>query len=60
MVKPHGSRAPETVSLVYVSHCKTEHDLGLKYQFNKKALLNELIKRAKEKENLNITCNRYQ
>lgn len=60
MVKPHDPKALETVSLVYVSHCKTVHDLGLKYQFNKKAPLNKLIKRAKEKENLNIMCNRYQ
>lgn len=60
MVKLHGPKAPRlSVTLVYVSHCKTVHDSGLKYQFNKKAPLNKLIERVKEKEDLKIMYNRY-
>lgn len=59
MVKPHGPKAPFTFHHSCLCQYETVHDLGLKYQFNKKALLSKVVKRAKEKENLNTICTRY-
>lgn len=60
MVTNCGPKVPLTFHHSCLCHCKTVHDLGLMYQFNKKAPLNKVIKRVREKENLNIVCTRYR